>query len=603
MLDKLCKGRGRQAYEEVFRHPVVEDRHGVIAPWHRGQNGQCDFRVRVAAETLKRYPWAEPPLAVVPAPHFVFNGFWGIQPDGTIHVSPALPDWNNGDVGQRSASLLLGFTDYYRYTGDPAAIGIITMTADYVLDYCQTPADHPWPLFFISAPTKGKAYGRANPHGLIQLDLSAWVGLGMVASFKATGNARYWEAAKHWADLLAEHCDLRPDAVQPWGRYANPEDVPWKDNVQTAGVAFILQFLDTVIHSGYAGKGDALLKARDAGERRLRDGLLPEWTRDPTFGHHFWDWENPVLTCTLPSQACQYIMNRRESFPGWENDVRNILLLPLCRLSVDPASAGGVYSGAWATPESSRCCGKSLQYPIVSPAARLAQYGALVDSVWAKELARRQSILFTYDAHETGVVEDAIDGGFIVAGEWFNLAHPWPLKGVMDLIAWQPELIGANRENHIVRTTSVVREVRYGKGQVAYRTHDAPISSEDVLRLAFLPKSVSADGKPMQRRNKLAENGYTVKPLANGDCIATVRHDGCCNVLIEGDDPQAIAEDDRLQYTGTWTTQESPNASGGKLHVAEAAGASAASRLRETRCGWWVAPTRAAAGPTCTSTA
>ena len=108
-----------------------------------------------------------------------------------------------------------------------------------------------------------------------------------------------------------------------------------------------------------------------------------------------------------------------------------------------------------------------------------------------------------------------------------------------------------------------------------YRTYDAPAPSEDVLRLAFLPKSVSADGKPLPQREKLSENGYTLKPLSNGDCIVTVRHDGCCNVLIEGDDPQEMAEDDRLQYEGTWTTQESPDASGGKLHVAEAAGASA----------------------------
>ncbi len=561
--------------KRYFAHLVVEDRHGVIAPWHRGQNGQCDFRVRVAAETLKRYPWTEPGQAAAPAPHFVFNGTWSIQPDGAIHVNPGVVDWNNGDVGQRSASLLLGLTDYYRYSGDPAALGIIKTTADYVLDECQTPAEHPWPLFFIGAPTKGKAYGRASPHGFIQLDLTAWAGSGMVAAYKLTGESRYWEAAKHWADLLAEHCDCRPNAAQPWGRYANPEDVPWKDNTQTAGVAFILQFLDAVIHSGYAGRGDALARARAAGERCLRDKLLPQWTRDPTFGHHFWDWDNPVLTCTLPCQVSQYMMDRRGSFPGWENDVRNILLLPFCRLGVNPASAGGVYSGAWATPESNACCGKSLQYPTVIHAAALARYGALVDSDWAKEIARRQSILFTYDARETGVVEDAIDGGSVVAGDWFNLAHPWPLKGVLDLIACAPETMGANRENHIVRTTSVARNVRYGKGQVAYRTWDALAPSEDVLRLAFLPKSVSADGKPLPQRNNLAENGYTLRPLSNGDCIVAIRHDGCGNMLVEGDDPQEMAEDDRLQYTGTWTTEESPDASGGKLHVAEAAGASA----------------------------
>ena len=56
--------------KKYFAHPVVEDRYGVIAPWYRGQNGQCDFRVRIAAETLKRYPWTEPGKAVMPAPAF-----------------------------------------------------------------------------------------------------------------------------------------------------------------------------------------------------------------------------------------------------------------------------------------------------------------------------------------------------------------------------------------------------------------------------------------------------------------------------------------------------------------------------------------------------
>ena len=102
---------------------------------------------------------------------------------------------------------------YYRYTGDPAAIGLITLTADYLLDYCQTPANNPWPNFIISAPVKGKAFGRANPHGFIQLDLCAQLGSAMLAGYKLTGNPRYLAAVKHWADLLAEHCDLRPGSA------------------------------------------------------------------------------------------------------------------------------------------------------------------------------------------------------------------------------------------------------------------------------------------------------------------------------------------------------------------------------------------------------
>ncbi len=167
-------------------------------------------------------------------------------------------------------------------------------------------------------------------------------------AYKLTGNARYLDAAKHWADLLAEHCDHTPGHA-PWPRYANPKDSKF-ENRQTASVSLILQLLDNLIRFGYAGKDAQLLKARDAGEKYLRDVLLPQWTADPTFGHFYWDWSNPVMTCTVPCYTADYLMTRREAFPNWKTDVRNILSLMFCRLSVDPASAGDVYSGTGRFP-------------------------------------------------------------------------------------------------------------------------------------------------------------------------------------------------------------------------------------------------------------
>ncbi len=564
-----------QPVKKYFAHPAVEDRDGVIAPWYRGQNGQLDFRVRVAAETLKRYPWADKPVAVMAAPYFVFTGTWGIQGDGKIRVSNGLDDGMNGDLGQRSVSLLLGMADYYRYTSDPAAIGIVTLTADYLLDYCQTPADHPWPKFIISAPTKGKAFGRADPHGLIQLDLCGQLGSAMVVAHKLTGNPRYLAAAKHWADLLAKHCDLRPGAL-PWKRHANPDDAPkdWSQK-ETAGISLTLQFLNEMIQTGYRGDADALVKARDAGDRYLRDVLLPQWSRDGTFGHHFWDGDNPMYTCAVPSYTAQYLMNRREAFPGWKSQVRNFMSMFLCRSSVDPASGGNVYSGAWAFPESSLCCGQSLQYSTMQMADAWARYAAVTGDPWARELARRQTILVTYDAHETGVVEDRLGGGVEVTGVWFNLAHPWPLRAVLEMLAWQPELFGPARENHVLRSSSVVDSVCYGKGRIVYSTFDALAPCEDVLRLAFMPTAVSADGKALPLRQEAAGNGFVVKPLSNGDCLVTVRHDGCRRLVVEGVDPQETLSHDRLQYQGPWTTEDCAGASQGKQHVAASAGARA----------------------------
>jgi hypothetical protein len=65
--------QGATTLRHYYGHDAVEDRYGVIAPWYRGQNGQFDYRVRIAAETMKRYPWVGKDKAVLPAPEFVFT--------------------------------------------------------------------------------------------------------------------------------------------------------------------------------------------------------------------------------------------------------------------------------------------------------------------------------------------------------------------------------------------------------------------------------------------------------------------------------------------------------------------------------------------------
>jgi hypothetical protein len=533
-----------------YAHETVEDAHGVIAPWCQGQNGQFDLRVRIAAETLKRYPWATPPKSCVAAPEYVFNGTWRITPEGDISV-PDLRDWDNGDLGQRAAYVLSGLVDYYRYSGDPAAIAHITWQADFLLDHCQTSGEHPWPRFLISVPTKGKPYGDADPHGMIQLDITAEVGLGLLRAYQLTGNTRWWDACKNWGDQLAVHRNADP-TLPPWNRYANPEVVPW-DDPMTGGVAFLLTFFDELIRLGYTGTDNAIVEARDAGRVYLRDVLLPKWTVDDTWGRNYWDWPDPVQAENVTEFAARYIMNNPEYFPDWKTDVRNILTLFLNRTGVAPGSNGDTYSGAWAFPESSGCCGRSLWYGPMEIATVLAEYGVRAESPWAVELARRMQILATYDVHENGVVEDNIDGGVIVAGSWFKITHPMPLKHVLGTMAWLPDVEGANRENHILRSSSVVNHVAYGVGRIDYTTFDAPDNTVDVLRLAYRPAKVMAGDDVLEERAQLDANGYSLRELSNGDCLVTIRHDARTQVSLEGPDPQHFAEAARETTEFTFT--------------------------------------------------
>jgi len=553
-----------------YAHSTVEDAYGVIAPWYGGLNGQLDERVNIAVNVLKRYPWVDRPKAVMAAPDFVYNSHWSIKPDGKIEIPPTT-DWMCGDLCQRAWSTIKGLTAYYQYSGDPIAFIYIPLTVDYLLDYGLTDADADWPLFPISTPTLGKAYGKCDPRGRNQLDLCAITGIEVLRAHKLTGNPRYLSTAKHWGDVFADKCQFTDPTVAPWNRYVDPSVVGWSD-VLTGTTAIIVDFLDDLINLGYEGKDRAIVKARDAGRRFLNEQMFPAWWVNDTWGRTYWDWDNPMM-CGMASMCADHFMKYPQAYPNWRNDLRNILSLVWQRNSADPASCGDVYSGAWAFPESSVCCGTSLSYNQYTAAPTLIRYGVLAGSPWALEIGRRMMLMATYDSLPNGVVKDGLFGDQVATGEWSNLAHPWPLCQALEAIAWLPHEFGPNRENHIVRSTSVVQDVLYEKGRISYRTFDAPKGTHEVLRLAFRPNSIRADGRRLKVRTDLDRNGYTVDPLSNDDCLVTIHHDGCKSVVVEGPDPQEVADDSTFTTTGSWTVFPEKAAFGGSYQSTDQTGA------------------------------
>lgn len=541
-----------------FGHNAEVDKYGVIAPWYHEQNGQFDYRVRIAAETIKRYPWTAPGQAVMPAPEYVYNGHWNdVDYNGRIASLP-IENFTNGDVGQRNTYVLGSMIDYYRYTGDPAAFTAISVTADYLIDHCQTPANHGWPRILISVPTMGAVYGDCkvgvdaplhDDQSKIQLDIVAGAGVELVRAYELTGNTKYLEAAKHWADLLV--ANRRHDPTEsPWGRYASNNDGSRMNGVQTGGVVFILNLFDELIRVGYKGDNDALVTARDEGRAFMRDVLLPNWTRYDVWGRDFWDWEAPVQDRHVSERSATYMMDHKDAFPNWKTDVRNILTLLMNHNAVSPVSRGDVYSGAWAYPESSTCCGRSLWYVTNAIASMFTRYAAEANDEWAYEIGRRSQILGTYDISPDGHSQDLLDGGAFVSWRWLKNAGPKALKDTLRTIQWMPELAAPPRENHIVNSTATVKNVHYGKGHITYETFDAPGGTTDVLRLAFVPKRITANGKVLSIGN--GSQAYQVKALPMGDAIVTIHHEGSVAIDVVGEDPQRAADPSDLKFDGAW---------------------------------------------------
>ena len=573
VLGTVATGAGALASTNLpsyYAHAAELDSYGVLAPWYHGLNGQLDERLNMAVNVYKRYPWVDRPKAVMAAPDFIYNSHWSIKPDGTILIPPTT-DWMCGDLCQRAWSIVKGLTAYYQYSGDPVAFIYIPLVVDYILDYGLTDANSDWPWFPISTPTRGKAYGKCDPGGRNQLDLCAITGTEVLRAYKLTGNKRYFDMAKHWGDVFAAKCQFSSPDLPPWNRYVDPSVVGWSD-VLTGTTSIIVDFLDDLIGTGYSGRGGAIVKARDTGRRFLNEKMLPAWWVSDTWGRTYWDWDNPMM-CGMVSMCADHIMKYPQAYPNWRNDLRNILSLVWNRNGADPASFGDVYSGALAFPESAVCCRTSLSYNQYTAGPTLLRYGVLAQSDWALEVGRRMMIMATYDSLPNGVVKDGLFGDQVATGEWSNLAHPWPLCQVMEAIAWLPQEFGPNRENHIVRATSVVQEVDYEQGRIQYRTFDAPPGTRELLRLSYRPSLIQADGRKLKERSALDKNGYSVIELPNRDCLVALRHDGCRHILISGDDPQQVSDDDAFTYSTGWDSTEDAAAHGGSFRSSERAGA------------------------------
>jgi hypothetical protein len=181
---------------------------------------------------------------------------------------------------------------------------------------------------------------------------------------------------------------------------------------------------------------------------------------------------------------------------------------------------------------------------------------------------------------------DLIDGGSFVNDRWFKIAHPMALDYVLRTMAWLPEIMGAHRENHIMRTSAVVREVTYGKDKITYRTFDAPTGSVDVLRLAYSPRLVTANGKPLPLHSDLTTNGYIVRRLAGGDFIISIRHDGATEMGLSGSDPQEMVDDQKINFQGRWNLSRDPEDYAGGLHVSSWSGASVSYAFTGNQVRW-----------------
>jgi len=132
---------------------------------------------------------------------------------------------------------------------------------------------------------------------------------------------------------------------------------------------------------------------------------------------------------------------------------------------------------------------------------------------WFKEEAYRYFNHATYMVELDGVVQVGHNWG----GEiWFSDGYTDYIRHFMEGIAAIPEWAPAV-ENHLLRSSSVIKKIQYGAKQISFTTFDN--LSKEVLRLNKKPLAVLVNNKLMKyMKNDLAD-GYTWLALQNGGVL------------------------------------------------------------------------------------
>ncbi len=430
---------------------------------------------------------------------------------------------------------------WYPYSGDQEAIQTVRGMLDHMLAHGTTPADWNWPSVPFPTNCDDQAdYGHCIQdmprefYGGIETDKLGELGTGYALFYEMTGERKYLEAAIHCADALAKHVRPGDDDHTPWPFRVDARTGQVLAREEYGGiVASSLRLFDELIR---LNEGDAASyrAARDMAWTWLREHPLNQGSKayDKWSGYFEDVPYNPKnVNQAAPTYTAYYLLSRPNPAavdPNWIGHVGHIIDW------VRHTLGRGPFFNAWAIDEQGEpptyqgCCSRA---GLGSDTSRWGAINALyyekAHDSQSRENAFRSLNYATYFA--------ASDGKISCCGEGFGGQY-WFSDGYSDYLRHFNWAMGAIPEwapaaqDHLLHSSSVVQQVRYGERSLNYRTFDK--DATEVLRLTYRPASVTAGAQALTERSDLADQGYTVQSVPGGDYVVRIRHVQSSEIVV-----------------------------------------------------------------------
>lgn len=496
--------------EETFNnHPVVLDKQGKILPWYRPADHAYDHFLRQRWEFVK----TKAPMSPGPEPRSLYPQYY-FSCAYTNAYDVLEPDTWMNDIGERIPNWFESARLYYAYTGDASVMKIIKDLIDYTLAHGTSPADFAWPNFPYTTTNAGelefRGFASAKRFVLheVQVDHAGDMGLAYFRMYLFTQDRKYLTAAVDVADAVAAHARTG-NATQSALPYRVVMDTGRVTAEYGANWAPTYALLRSLIR---ANVGEAE-KYRDAAVQ-LRAFVLefPMKTGYWTDGHTDVNINSNTYKSNLSaSNTVLYIFDDPEFDPAWKQDVPKLIKwteddFVLRTADNEPATQWG----ANLVGEQDDFNHK-MDYQTARYAAETARWYAVSGNTLYKEKAFRALNWVTYTSQGDG---DCWESPFTKdLSNWWSDCYGEGPRTFYSALAAVPEWAPA-REDHILYTTSILRNVSYEQTRLQYEAGGG--AGTDYLRLSFRPAWLGLGKSKLSKRKNCVSNCYRESPWRRG---------------------------------------------------------------------------------------
>ena len=528
----------------IAARPVALDAQGKLLPWPMPDNVGYSYSSHVLSQWTVL--WDQYNRQRLHYYHCCFDI------DRTTYE--LIPDqkWANSTGYLRA--MMQGFIErLYPYTGDARMLTFLEDFVDYELEHGTTPADYVWSQVpYASADPGARDYRGWSSHGIdyIEPHVVGEDGYAYLRLYEMTGNTKYLQAAIRCANALVKNYKKGDAAHSPWpvrcyARDGRTEGRPM--GPYSANVIEPIMLFDELIR---LQQGDV------AGYTRTRQNAWL-WFQTYPLVNNVWVgyFEDVVpsmenMNQVIPLEFARYVLLHPDKDPQWREHAQKLIEW----VKTTPAWPKYIVHGATVTTEQGNginfCCNLPNQC-CDSHTSRLAAvealYFAKTGDADYREAAFRSFNWVTYFQGLPGKTHAPW-------GEnqwWFTDEFSDGPRRLMDAFWAVPEWAPAD-ESHLLGSSSVVNRISYGKGSVTYSTFDP--ESTDVMRLDFVPESVSANGRPLARGKTLPSTGSGFV-FDDATHVLRIRHDAARDIDIQGSGgsahPQYVTFDDPHLSAGT----------------------------------------------------